>query len=68
MLTVQEYCALETLTIARNYDGIAQAKSEKPKRQIDRDVFTPEQPLYVVGEDGAATGGEAATAGQAARA
>ena len=47
MLSIDEYFALQTVSIARNYDGIAHAQAEKPKRQIDRDVLIPEQPLYV---------------------
>ena len=58
LLSVTEYNALQTLSIARNYDGIAHAQAEKPKRQIDRDVKIPEQPLYVEGADGAYWGGE----------
>ena len=56
LLSVTEYNALQTLSIARNYDGIAHAQAEKPKRQIDRDVKIPEQPLYVEGTDGTAWG------------
>ena len=52
LLNVEEYNALQTLSIARNYDGIAHAQAEKPKRQIDRGVKLPEQPLYVEGADG----------------
>ena len=58
LLSVTEYNALQTLSIARNYDGIAHAQAEKPKRQIDRDVKIPEQPLYVEGADGTSLGGE----------
>ena len=58
LLSVREYNALQTLSIARNYDGIAYAQAEKPKRQIDRDVKIPEQPLYIEGADGAVWGGE----------
>jgi hypothetical protein len=58
LLSVEEYFALQTLSIARNYDGIAHAQAEKPKRQIDRDVLIPEQPLYVEGADGTSLGGE----------
>ena len=58
LLSVEEYIALQTLSIARNYDGIARAQSEKPKRQIDRDVLIPEQPLYVENSDGTSWGGE----------
>ena len=53
-----EYIALQTLTVARNYDGIAHAQAEKPKRQIDRDVLVPEQPLYVESADHPSGGGE----------
>ena len=49
LLSVTEYNALQTLSIARNYDGIAHAQAEKPKRQIDRDVKIPEQPVYIEG-------------------
>ena len=58
LLSVEEYIALQTLAIARNYDGIAHAQAEKPKRQIDRDALIPEQPLYVEGADGTSYGGE----------
>ena len=58
LLSVEEYIALQTLAIARNYDGIAHAQAEKPKRQIDRDALIPEQPLYVEGVDGTSYGGE----------
>ena len=58
LLSVAEYNALQTLSIARNYDGIAHAQAEKPKRQIDRDAKTTEQPLYVEGADGTSWGGE----------
>ncbi len=58
MLSVEEYNALQTQSIARNFDGIAHAQSEKPKRQIDRDVLIPEQPLYVEGAEGTSRGGE----------
>ena len=58
LLSVTEYNALQTVSIARNYDGIAHAQAEKPKRQIDRDVKIPEQPLYVEGADGTSLGGE----------
>ena len=41
MLTVEEYCALETITTSRNYDGIAQARDdfrpiEKPGDELLR--------------------------------
>ena len=59
LLSVGEYFALQTVSIARNYDGIAHAQAEKPKRQIDKDVCIPEQPLYVDGIEGTSLGGEA---------
>ena len=43
--TVEEYCALETLQTAANFDGIAAARSQKPERQIDRDQQVVEEPL-----------------------
>ena len=50
---------MQTMHVARNYDGIAQAQAEKPRRQVDRDALVPEQPLYQEGSDGAKWGGEA---------
>ena len=47
--TVAEFCSLETCSIARNFDGVAQARPEKPKRQIDVDRDIAEQPLGVEG-------------------
>lgn len=38
--------AEETVSIARNFDGIAQARTEKPKRQIDVDRDIAEQPVF----------------------
>ena len=58
LLSVEEYIALQTHPLLRNYDGIAHAQAEKPKRQIDRDVLIPEQPLFVEGADGTSWGGE----------
>ena len=59
LLSVGEYFALQAVSIARNYDGIAHAQAEKPKRQIDKDVCILEQPLYVDGTEGTSFGGEA---------
>ena len=59
MFTTAEYFALQTYGIARNYDGIAHAQSEKPKSQIDHDVSILEQPLYVDGDDAGMYEGEA---------
>ena len=36
--SVEEYCALETLRTAANFKGIARARTEKTRRQIDSDV------------------------------
>jgi hypothetical protein len=45
LLTVEEYCALETVKTATHFDGIATARSEKPPREIDRDAKVAEQPI-----------------------
>ena len=45
LATVEEYCALETLQTAANFDGIAAARSQKPQRQIDRDQQVVEEPV-----------------------
>ena len=49
LISIEEYCALETFRTARNYDGIAQARSEKPKRQSEMDQQVPEQPIFTAG-------------------
>jgi hypothetical protein len=49
LISTEEYCALETVRSARNYDGIAQARSEKPKRQSEMDQQVPEQPIFTAG-------------------
>ena len=59
LLSLAEYNALQTLAIARNYDGIAHAEADKTRKsQMDSDVQIPEQPLYVEGADGTSLGGE----------
>ena len=46
LLSLAEYNALQTLAIARNYDGIAHAEADKTRKsQIDSDVQIPEQPM-----------------------
>ena len=49
LMSIEEYCALETVRTVRNFDGIAQARSEKPKRQIEMDQQIPEHPIFTVG-------------------
>ena len=51
-LTMPEYCAMWALRVASNFDGIAAARSEKPKRQIDEDRHVKETPLWVEGAAG----------------
>ena len=46
-VTAAEYCARLTLQVAGNYDGIAAARSGKPKRQIDEDRQVKEAPVRV---------------------
>ena len=55
-ISVSEYCAMVTMRVAANFDGIAKARSEKPKRQIDQDRLVKEAPLHVEGggDDGTA--------------
>ena len=43
--TVEKYCVLETIKTATHFDGVAIARSEKPPREIDRDVKVAEQPI-----------------------
>ena len=37
LLTIEEYCAMETVRTSRIFDDIARARSERPKRQTDKD-------------------------------
>jgi hypothetical protein len=48
LLSAAEYCALETVRTAANFDGLAIARSKKPPRKIDVDQQVPEQqpPVY----------------------
>ena len=57
MLTTSEYCALEVVRTAANFDGLATARSKKPPRQIEEDQKVPEQQQPVYWE-GAAQDGE----------
>ena len=58
LLNVGEYFSLQTVSITRNYDGIAHAQTKKPKRQTDKDVCIPEQLLYVDGTEGPSSVGK----------
>lgn len=67
-LTAAEYCARLTLQVAGNYDGIAAARSGKPKRQIDEDCKVKEAPVRVEGGQGdEALDAQAEGAGERAR-
>ena len=54
-ITAAEYCALLAVQVARNFDGIACARSEKPTRELDTHCLIPEAPVRFEGEaaDGA---------------
>ena len=53
--SVEEYCALETLRTAANFKGIARARTEKNRRQIDSDVAVAAE---VVAREGGGDDGE----------
>ena len=53
---MEEYCALETVRVAANFDGIADARLEKPKREVDQDVRVPEMPVFQEGAENDDTG------------
>ena len=53
--SVEEYCALETLRTAANFKGIARARTEKNRRQIDSDVAVAPE---VVAREGGGEDGE----------
>ena len=55
-VTAREYCALETVRVAQNFDGIALARSTKPHRRIDIDQKVAEQPLFSNGAEQGAAG------------
>ena len=44
-MTVQEYNAFVAVHVSANFDGIANARTEKPKRQIDADCQVAEAPV-----------------------
>ena len=50
-LSVEEYCAMITVRVSSFYTGIAKARSEKPKREIDEDKSIQEAPSYVEGAE-----------------
>ena len=43
--SVQEYCAREVVQTAANFKGIAQARTQKQKREVDRDVAVLVEPV-----------------------
>ena len=45
-LTADEFFALRTCALVRNFDGIAAASHEKPKRRIAEDVSLQEETAY----------------------
>ena len=55
-LTASEYYALRVTTLVRNFDGIAAASHEKPKRRIEDDAHVKEEPLFREGGDGEGPG------------
>ena len=44
---MEEYVALETVKTADHFDGLANARTTKPKRQLDADVKIAEKPAFV---------------------
>ena len=69
MLTTSEYCSLEVVRTAANFDGMAIARSKKPPRQIDSDQKVPEQQPPVFWEGFAPdVGGDAQVEGSERRA
>ena len=67
-ITTEEYCAIMALQVDGNFDGIAAARSEKPKRQIDEDRNIKEKPARVEGASGDdALGAQEAGASERAR-
>ena len=58
LLSVAEYCAIENVQSAANFDGIANAKSVKPKRQINEDRDVDEEAVAREGEDADIDGDE----------
>ena len=50
-LTVDEYYAMRVTVLVKNFDGIAAASHEKPKRRVDDDAHVKEEPLFWEGGD-----------------
>ena len=50
-MTADEFFALRTCALVQNFDGIAAASHEKPKRRITEDVSLLEEPVYREGEE-----------------
>ena len=49
--TVDEYYALRDTMLVKNFDGIAAASHEKPKRRVDDDAHVDEEPFFREGGD-----------------
>ena len=64
---MEEYLALETVKTSCNFDGLADASSEKPKRKVDTDAEVQEQPVFTTGA-AADEGAECQVEGAAIRA
>ena len=68
LLTMQEYLAMETTKTAANFDGIANAKMTKPKREQHDDAKLQEAPVFKEGcEDTEAGTGQVEGADMRAR-
>jgi hypothetical protein len=52
LLNIEEYLALGPIKTAANFDGLANARTTKPKRQVDADVNVVEKPAFVVSTGG----------------
>ena len=50
-MTIDEYYALRRAALVKNFDGIAAASHEKPKRRIDDDAHIKEEPILREGGD-----------------
>ena len=58
LLSVEEYSAVENVRSASHFVGIARARSEKPRRQLEQDRQIVEEPLMREGQAADADGDE----------
>ena len=58
LLSVEEYSAVENVRSASHFVGIARARSEKPRRQLEQDRQIVEEPLMREGHAADADGDE----------